>query len=274
MKKSITMGIVLSAVLASGTAFAVVQDKAQQKCINTLNKGMLKVTKAQLKADGKCIKDFANGKNMDADTCYNTNTKVDDAQAKLCEEQTKKCTTVPTLGPTGCGTINNYAEYNGSEFASEILNDANPDSGIVLCATSKPACKCQTAVLKSASKLLSTIQKEFNGCKKNGLKNKTTPFDDVTDLNACLGADPKNKISKELTKLNTAITKKCTDKGVAVPFALGDCMGLTGMALGTCLEREARCAACIIAVASDDLTLDCDAFDDANDENNSCNDDF
>jgi hypothetical protein len=272
MRKSITTGIIVSLCFA-GTAFAEVQDKEQQKCINSLNKGMAKVSKTQLKADTKCISDFAKGKNASAQGCYLSSTKVTTAQDKNCDAATKKCTTAPTLGPTGCGDVNNYSEYNGSEFASDVLNQVNPDNGVTLCESDKPGCKCQAAALKSATKLYSTYQKVFNTCKKKGLKDKTAPFDDITDIEACLSGDPKNKISKAAAKLTSAIGKKCVDAGVATPFALGDCAGLSGALLASCLETEVRCRVCITALGSDNLTLNCDLYDEGSVEG-SCNDDF
>ena len=270
MKKTITMGILVAGVLAAGTAFAVPQDKAQQKCINAMNKGMTKIASAQLKANGKCISDFAKGKNASASTCYQSPAKVTAAQAKNTEQDTKKCTTLPTFGPTGAGQINNYSEYHAHEMADDLLGSP-PDSGVAICATSKPHCKCQSKVLKASTKLYSTSLKVFNKCKKAGLKDKVAPFDDITDLDGCLSQDPKNKIAKALTKLDGAISKSCP-VDVTNPFP-GNCTGLTGTALGDCVEVQVRCHICITLQGGDGTTVDCDIYDDGEDDG-SCFDDF
>jgi hypothetical protein len=272
MKKSLTMGIVLASVVFSASAFGATQDKDQQKCINALNKGMNKIASAQLKANAKCISDFSKAKNMSASSCYASPQKVTDAMTKNTAAEAKKCTVPPTLGPTGAGSVNNYSSFNAHEMADDLLGPI-PDNGVALCATSKEGCKCQAKAIKASNKLYSTSQKVFNKCKKSGLKDKTAPFDDVTDLNACLGADPKNKISKALTKLGDAITKKCPVT-VTNPFPTGDCNGETGAALADCIDERVRCHVCITLLGSDDLTVDCDAYDDGNNENGSCFDDF
>lgn len=271
MKRTIALGILVAGVLAAGTAFAVPQDKDQQKCINAMNKGMNKIASAQLKANGKCISDFAKGKNMSASACYQSPAKVTAAQTKNTEADTKKCTVMPTFGPTGAGSINNYSEYHAHEMADDLLGSP-PDSGVAICATSKPHCKCQSKVLKASTKLYSTSQKVFNKCKKAGLKNKTAPYDDAADLSDCLGQDPKNKIAKALTKLDGAISKSCPVE-VTNPFP-GNCTGLTGTALGDCVEVQVRCHVCITLQGGDNLPVDCDLYDDGNGGNGSCFDDF
>jgi len=158
-------------VLVHGTAFGQAQDKAQQKCINALNKGMVKVASAQTKANGKCASDFAKGKNMDADACWNASTKVTAAETKNCTAEMSKCTMAPDYGKTSCGNVNNYAQYNASELGSDIFSQADPSAGIVLCATDKAACKCQAKAVKASNKLYATYMKVFNKCKKSGLKS-------------------------------------------------------------------------------------------------------
>jgi hypothetical protein len=270
MKKSITMGILVAGVLIAATASAQTQDKPQQKCINAMNKGMNKIAATQLKANNKCVSDFAKGKNLSASGCYLTPAKVTAAQTKNDEQATKKCTTPPSWGPTGSGSINNYAAYHAHEVADDLLGSP-PDSGVAICGTSKPHCKCQSKVLKAATKLYSTSQKVFNKCKKAGLKDKVAPFDAVTDLDACASTDPKNKIAKALTKLDGAITKSCPAE-VTNPFP-GDCNMLTGAALGDCVEDLVRCHLCITWQGGDNMTIDCDIYDNGDDDG-SCFDDF
>jgi len=271
MKKAITLGILVSAVLMHGTAFGQAQDKAQQKCINTLNKGMVKVASAQNKANGKCASDFAKGKNMDADACWNMATKVDTAATKNCSAEMSKCTTVPDFGKTSCGTVNNYAEYNAGEFASDVFGETDPSAGITLCATDKVACKCQAKALKASNKLYATYMKVYNKCKKAALKSGII---DVTGLDTCTSDDAKMKIAKAATKLGGTITKSCAAVTIPFPAIDSSCSGLNGAPLAGCLEDRVRCAVCITEVASDNLTIDCDLYDDGNSENGSCFDDF
>lgn len=163
------------------------------------------------------------------------------------------------------------SEYNGSRFADDLFGDIDPNAGIKLCAGDKLGCKCQGAVAKASGKLYATRIKTYNKCKKDGLKNKTTPFTAVASMDECLALDLKGKIGKAETKLEGGITKKCA--GVTTPFAAGECASLTGTALADCLEVRVRCRVCLTAQASDSLTIDCDDFDNGFDDL-SCFDDF
>jgi len=51
-------------------------------------------------------------------------------------------------------------------------------------------------------------------------------------------------------------------------------VGLNGDPLRDCLDDHVRCRVCVTTNASDALTLDCDEYDDGNNENGSCFDDF
>ena len=274
MKKAMTFGILVAAFLLHGAAYGQEQDKAQQKCINALNKGMLKVASAQNKANAKCAFEFAKGKNMSAVACWTDPAKVTTAETKNCEAETKKCTTAPDFGKTSCGNVNNYSEFNASELPRDLFSQANPDTGITLCANDKPACKCQAKTLKAANKLYATYMKNYNKCKKTGLKHKTTPIIDMAGLAACMDVDLKMKIQKAATKLDGAIAKKCAAVPSPFPAVDSDCVALTGTALGDCIEDRVRCRVCVTTEASDGLSVNCDFYDDGDTENNSCFDDF
>lgn len=271
MKRTITATVLVAAMLVHASAFAQEQDKDQQKCINTLNKGMAKVAGAQLKAVSKCTSDFAKNKNMDAPACYNTSTKVDGAQTKNCTAETKKCTTPPDFGSSSCNVVNGVSEYNGSRFADDLFGESDPNAGITLCAADKPGCKCQAAATKASGKLYSTRIKTYNKCKKAGLQGKTMLFTMVSQMDECLALDPKGKIGKAETKLGASITKKCN--GVTTPFGAGECASLTGAALSDCIAERVLCRVCLTAQSSDGLSIDCDNLDNGSDDL-SCFDDF
>lgn len=273
-KRLSVLAVAFVTMISSGTALAAPQSKAQQKCINAMNKGMAKVAGTELKAVAKCTADYAKGKNADAQACYTTSTKVDTAQSKLCTSEPKKCTETPDFAYTGCNTAGGNAEYWGWQYAAEVFGEFDVNAGITPCSSDKAGCKCQAKALKAANKVYATRLKTFNTCKKNVLKDKTSPASTETDVSACLDLDPKQKIDKAVFKLGGAITKKCGT--VATPFATGDCMNLTGSSLASCLDARTRCAACLTVQGSDNLFLgvDCDLYDDADNGNSSCLGDF
>jgi hypothetical protein len=266
MKKSITLGIVAATLLLSGTAFGAAQTKPQQKCINTLNKAMAKVAGTQNKANAKCAKTIAKTGSGDYSMCASTDAKVDKIAGKTCPAETKACTTAPEFGSTSCSTVNSASEYNAGELGEDVFDST---AGIALCSSDKPACKCQGKAFKGANKLFKAYQKEFNKCKKGGLKSGTIV--DIAGMNACMSTDAKLKISKAETKLDGAVTKLCVP--VTTPFTAGACMGLNDAMLTECLVERVRCRHCLVAALSDDLTLNCDIYDNDSDEG-SCFDDF
>jgi hypothetical protein len=269
MKRSITLAIVAGALLVAGSALAQ-ESKAQQKCINTLNKSMAKVAGAQNKANAKCVKTRAKDGTTDAQMCASTDAKVDKIAGITLTKETKACTEAPDFGSTSGGTVNFRSEFEALNLGDDLFNASIGWDGVALC-TDKAACKCQGKAFKAATKLYKAYLKNYNKCKKLGLKNKATPFDAAEDLHACIGDDTKQKIAKAVTKLGGAITKKCASVPNAFPG--GDCDLLTGDALKDCINERVRCRVCMTETRSDNLlTFDCDLFDDGDNEINSCND--
>lgn len=270
MKKGFALVALAATLCLHGNAHAAAENKAQQKCINTLNKGMAKLGSAQLKASAKCVGTRAKDGTTDASMCLTTDAKVTATQGKVCDAETAKCTMTPDYGYTNCGTVNNITPYLcGTQYEGRIFG-GGVNAGVTVCSSDKPGCKCQGKVHKSVNKALATRLKAYNKCKKSGLKAGT--ITDATTLGNCIFDDTKGKIGKAETKLDGAVTKKCAS--VTTPFAMGDCTGLNGASLTSCLVKIERCAACLTAQAVDALPVDCDDFDDDIGTNGSCVNDF
>jgi hypothetical protein len=271
MRSSMAFAILVGAVLIHGTAFGVPQDEDQQRCINAMNKGMAKTAKLQLKANAKCVADFARGNNLSASGCYAAPADVTASEQKTCETETKKCTTPPTLGPTGCSDINAQSDYEAHELADDLLGVV-PDSGVKMCDTDPAGCRCQGHILKASAKLYSAIQKQFNSCKKQKLRLEDSPLAEPEEFNNCLAFDFQDKAPKASEKLLARITDSCSS--TPVPFDAGDCAGLAGAALHACVESRVLCHVCINAQTADNFggPLDCDNYDDG--PVGSCSNDF
>ena len=272
MKRSTTaaMTILFGAMVLPGIALAVPQTKAQQKCINALNKSMAKVANAQNKANAKCVKARAKDGTTDVFMCADGDAKVAAAQAKTLQQESKACgVQAPDFGYTSGGSVNNRAAYEASDFPGDVFGT---NAGVAACDADKAACKCQGKVFKAANKIYKTHLKTYNKCKKKGLSAKNAPFEDAEDLAQCVADDPNGKIAKAESKLTGAISTKCN--GVASPFTDGECAALTGPALSMCLQERVRCHACLTESLSDDLDVNCDLVDDGDDKNGSCFDEF
>jgi hypothetical protein len=121
-----------------------------------------------------------------------------------------------------------------------------------------------------------TKLKEFNKCKKNGLKGKATyegadiPFVDDNGIADCMGFDSKGGIDKACnTKLLGTLQGKCA--GITIADLLpGECSAAADLpALRECLDRLVSCAMCQGLEQADALPVECDEFDDGV-ENGSC----
>ena len=76
-----------------------------------------------------------------------------------------------------------------------------------------------------------------------------------------IAADSKGKIAKTNAKLTAAIVKACDTPGVTAGAFPGTCTGLTGAALGTCLDTQVECRVCQAINEMDGLFVNCDLFD-------------
>jgi hypothetical protein len=198
------------------------QDRDQQKCILELNKSFAKVARAQAKHLSKCIQDGSKGNLSGAnpiETCLAAeDAKVNQAKQKLesrvddrCVARTPGFGVILTSGP-------NVPPEIDTDRASEVAMERGwsliraifgSDLDVVI-DPSRPNSQaegaCQVEVDKQATKCQGRKLKEFSNCKKNGLRGMTdalkvpdpndSPFDDPTDLELCLGFDPKGKIEK------------------------------------------------------------------------------
>lgn len=252
------------------------QSKEKQKCINELNKNFAKVAKAQGKDVCKCIQNGSKGKlsgqTIEACITADNHGKVAKAKEKTLTKVPPRCSVPPDFGATDPNTVNQVALGKELSLVHEIFG-SDLDAVIIDQEVDKEGGKCQVAVAKAVQKCQDTRLKEFNRCKKAGLKGQTgppgadLPFDDAADLELCMVHDPKGKVAKACdTKLVEKISASCTGNlgvfaGCDTPATAGD--------LQDCLDRLVRCEVCRGLNAVDDLVRDCDTFDDDAD-NASC----
>ena len=240
------------------------ETKAQQGCINELNKGMEKVSKAQAKDIAKCIKDGAMGKLPEGQTiedCILADTKGKTAKArqKMAAKADAGCTPPPPdFGPTDPNTVGEAAVSKELDMIHDIFG-SDLDQAIADFSTNKTAAKCQVDITKAVQKCQSARLKEFSKCKKSGLKDDS--IQSPLLLEGCMGEDPKGKITKSCNaKLADTIGKKCTglipDDPNQPIFA-----GCLDEDLETCLNRIVRCRVCRGLNQADKLARHCDEFD-------------
>jgi len=238
-------------------------DKAQQACANALNKSMAGVARAQDQTVGRCIRAFArNG--ASADACLGAVApKVARARAKTDSAQAKKCTGTPMgFGPADSGIVNDAASAAGLGVISAVFGSPL-DAALVTVAADPTGARCQSSLAKEGGKCLATRIKEFNRCKKKGLKGGTVV--EGADLAACLGSDPKGKIARACDETTGKLATKILPKAcgtVDLARSFPGCAVTTQNELATCVETSARCEACTALTNADGFSQDCDLFDD------------
>lgn len=257
-------------VLASGAGAFAQESTAQQKCLNLLNRDGAAVAKQQGLESVACVKGAAAGKlTGTAQACLTADAKgkVQKKKDKTASDDGKLCTVAPGFGYTGAAATNAGAVQAELDLATDVFG-ASLDPAIVGCATSKLGCQCQQKVFGDVEKLADKKLAEFLKCKKTTLKNGATS---VASLRACvadagtpgsIAADSKGMIAKALKNVNTDVAKKCDAKGVTSGAFPGDCNGLAGTALGSCLDVRVECRVCQAANDMDGLFVNCDLFDD------------
>lgn len=249
-----------------GNGSAQEQVKNQQKCINALNKGLAQVAKAQGKNILSCMKDGAKKKlGSLIEDCLTADRKgkVAKAMEKTIAKAQAECLAIPDFGATTADAVNDVAVAKELSLIHNILG-SDLHTAIITQDKDKPAAKCQHAVTKAVMNCENTKLKVFNACKKKGLKENSITT--AVQLEACLQEDPKGKIAKACAptsgKIALTVNKKCVEKDVDLsatfpaPLDTGD-----GFGFAASLERVVECHVCLALNAADDLTANCDLFD-------------
>jgi len=256
------------------------QSKDQQKCTNSMDKGLSKVSAAQGKHICGCIKDHTKGKlgGLLSDCVSTPASKVGDAQAKVSADFTKRCTgndkngdpKFPAYGVTSDANVNNGGEAMstgvttaifGGDLDTGVDDGSNPDTG-----------KCQSATIKASKKCLDTLVKEFDKCVKGDLKGKVgLTIADEFGIEECVGRDLKGKIAKacdaDTGKVRSTLDKKCG--GVDLVSAFSGCGVADAASTAQCIDAQARCLTCAVLNGVSGISVDCDLFDDGQ-ANTSC----
>jgi len=246
---------------------AQVQSSDQRKCITAMNDAVAAVARIQLTVATKCLRDAAKGKlpiGQTAEQCLTADTKgkVAKASAKTAQKDGSKCAVAPDFGYTGATAVNAAAIAAAQGVYDDIFG-VDLDAALIDGDADGDGAKCQAAIAKSVTKVVTAMTGEFRACKKKGLTDNI--IIDAAGLEACLDAidtDAKGKVAKVLIKLADELAKRCaaTPQAVSAPGRCASAPDLAG-----CLEAVARCRTCESYNAADDLARDCDLFDDAAD---------
>lgn len=261
-------------ILASATAHAQAT-AAETACITAFNKGIRQVAKAQAGIINKCLRDFASGRltGSTPEDCVRSDLNGDQSEAiaKAGAKIAAKCSAgIPGYGATPVETALLRAALAQIDLAHGIFG-ADLDNAIVPIAD---RASCQARVNQALLKCEDRRIREYLKCQKTGLKNGAIT-DAASMADTCLGTgassqpDPKGRIALDCdTKLAKAVSSRCGDLDLTAAFPA--CYASTATGTTDCLKRESACQLCQLLNDVDNLSRDCDLFDDGIGSNGSC----
>jgi hypothetical protein len=241
-----------------------------------MNKNLAGVAKAQAKEIRNCIKDGARGRLAGLiEDCLTSDPRGKVAKAKLktvLGEMQDCIANPPGFAASSAATVNEVATRKEIDLIHDIFG-SDLDAAIVHSAEDKNAFGCQQAVAKSVNRCRDTRLKEFNKCKKMGVRSGS--ITDAASLRSvCLDADPRGKIVKYCDpgtgKIGTTIATKCADTVLSTGFT--GCNTDSPGQLAACLDQRISCHVCLTLAEGDDFgAAVCDLLDEGV-ENSSCGD--
>jgi cysteine-rich repeat protein len=248
------------------------QSSRQRKCVNSLNRSLLKVWRAQSRDVRTCIR---SGRELSGsiETCVNSDLKGRVAVAVADTELSEigKCIEEPpAFGATDAVTVNDSGIRNEIELIHDVFGP-DLDAVIIAAAQNKPGFNCQKTVVKMLTKCQEVKLRQFNKCKAKGLRTGDVTHA-ATLRTSCLGADPLDRVSRvcdpETGRILTGTIKPClgTDLSDAFPGCATDDIG----ELAACLDSGVECHVCLALAEVDGFSSAvCDRFDNGS-EDGSC----
>jgi hypothetical protein len=168
----------------------------------------------------------------------------------------------------------NAAAVDGAVALTYAIFGGPPvlDADLAKKANDKDTAKCQLEMLKRANKLENTVLKEVNKAKKRALKDEAVSSDTALEAELQAVFSSNSKINRAQKMLVRRVDRKCASLQLPPdPIFPGKCSdGEPGLGqVEACAIAAARCEACSMINAFDDLNLDCDQADDQT-ANGSC----
>jgi hypothetical protein len=252
--------------------------KVQQSCVKAMDRSGAKVSKAQIKENWRCLKDFQKGKlltSMTFDDCTTADRKgkVQEAKNKTEKWEDSKCDSLdvpPPFAYTSSATVNTAAVDGTLALTDEIFG-APP--ALVTRAADKETARCQLEMLMQAGRLEYTILKQLYRANRRSLKDETINSNAALEAKLQAALSSNAKIDRAENTLVSGVNKKCADLAPPDTIFPGYDCGAVDPDLGdvgACAIAAARCEACLKINAFDGLDLDCDQADDKNNTNESC----
>jgi len=274
------------------------QTTTKRLCIEAMNLSALRVSSAQGKEVRICVQNGARGNlgplplggQLEACFAADTANRVFRMKEKGLALEQAKCAPgllpdygVPTLaGAYDIGSNNYSSAASDAAIQAQIvltrdLLGSPADGGLANQTTQPAAANCQRRLLTAAQACVKQVLKEFNRCKKTGLRTGavTSAAGLATQClmqqgDPALGQPDPNQVIGRRCQAKFAALLSGTCSGVPLATALP---GLCGAAANVpnCMRARVNCRACQQLNHNDSLSRDCDLFDDGLD-NGTCPD--
>ncbi len=260
----LVIALALGCTVAVHPAAATPLSRRETSCVIALNRVAAKLATAQGKASVACISDAAKGLlgALDAESCLvaDRGGAINRLSLKLTRLDLEKCVSdLPEFGYAGATTASTAALGEQIALVASVFG-VPLDDAIVPMANDPAAADCQTAVAKGYERVAWTRYRQFLACKKVGLKDGS--IEDAIALEACMVADPDEKLLAEQAEFAELAAKRC--QGVVLPNLFpGDCASEAAdpAALAACISRRADCHTCVALNDMDRLLHNCDVQD-------------
>ncbi len=247
-----------TATLAAGGA----QSKSQQKCINEMNGAVARLAAIQGRINLACLAGGADGSITDPQACLAADVqgKLAAARIRAGNVEQRKCThPLPTLGYTGAATLAAAAADERRALVADLFG-VDLGASAAAEATDLAVATCQRQTLHAVDRLATAFLVGFRLCKRTGLKDGSVSTSESLAL--CLD-DVKDgtygKLAKWRGVAETTVAKHCAGVDPSTAFP-GTCAAAANLA--DCAAQRVHCRSCRTLAAADDLTADCDLFDD------------
>ncbi len=271
----VVLGFTLLLAIASEVG-AQAQTPDQQKCTNSMNKNLRRLTQRQSTNVIHCIQEFAKGRTQNlgpggtASSCLTADPKgrlqraLDKTRldwAKTCDGDAQDGQSkLPPYGVTNPNSLAEIVMKKELKLIAEIFG-SDLDAALVTEAADAAAARCQRAAAKALRQCEDTRLREFNSCTRHGLRptGASAAIISAEDMASCLTQDRRGRIAQLCDdpagrdRFRGVIEKHCVNPGVDLSEAFPGCNTDDPEDLHTCLSGRARCQTCVGVLAADGL---------------------
>ncbi len=240
-------------------------DFVEAECVKTINDRAIRVAKAQGKEDLSCVAAAAAGTAPDVNACVlaDAKGKVGKARVRLLAADTDVCDFPPPFGYAGAAAAADAGENERRAWLGDLLG-ADLSAAVLSKLSDPGGAACQKAVGKNADRLIAAYLASFFDCKKERIDAQTATaagsLEDCFDVVAAQASVEGTRIATALSKIAQARVSSCQGVSLAAAFP-GACSAEVDTAFDDCLAVHAACRTCLTFDAADDLSRDCDLFD-------------